>query len=62
LWYQAQGQDIVLAEQSGHRLAILSIAGFLIIGWALMLFVNEKKALAMVTHMAVTEADKPKQG
>jgi UMF1 family MFS transporter len=52
LWYQAQGQDIVLAEQSGHRLAILSIAAFLIVGWALMLFVNEKKAREAATLTA----------
>lgn len=44
LWYQSQGQAVGLAEQSGHRLAILSIAAFLIVGWALMLLVNEKKA------------------
>ena len=44
LWYQSQGQAVTLAEQSGHRLAILSIGVFLIVGWALMAFVNEKKA------------------
>ena len=44
LWYQSQGQEIVLAEQSGHRLALLSIAVFLLAGWLLMAFVNEKKA------------------
>ncbi|OIO91174.1 MAG: hypothetical protein AUK03_11775 [Anaerolineae bacterium CG2_30_64_16] len=44
LWYQAQGQATTVAEQSGHRLAILSIAAFLIVGWALMGFVNEKRA------------------
>ena len=25
LWYEAQGQAVALAEQSGHRLAVLSI-------------------------------------
>jgi UMF1 family MFS transporter len=49
LWYQSQGQTIELAEQSGHRLAILSIAAFLIVGWALMSLVNEKKAREMAT-------------
>ena len=44
LWYQAQGQAALLAEQAGHRLAILSIAAFLIVGWILMAFVDEKKA------------------
>ncbi|HMU94308.1 MAG TPA: MFS transporter [Anaerolineales bacterium] len=55
LWYQAQGQDLALAEQSGHRLAILSIAAFLIAGWALMLMVNEKKALETVGQMTVED-------
>ncbi len=49
LWYEAQGQSLVLAEQSGHRLATLSIAAFLILGWALMSFVNEKKAREAAT-------------
>jgi UMF1 family MFS transporter len=49
LWYQSQGQNITLAEQSGHRLAVLSIAVFLIVGWALMLWVNEKKAREAAT-------------
>jgi UMF1 family MFS transporter len=44
LWYQSKGQAIELAEKSGHRLAVLSIAVFLILGWALMSIVNEKKA------------------
>lgn len=44
LWYQSQGQVVELAEKSGHRLAVLSIAAFLIVGWALMALVNEKKA------------------
>lgn len=49
LWYQSQGQAVELAEQSGHRLAILSIAAFLVVGWALMALVNEKKAREMAT-------------
>jgi len=44
IWYQSQGQTVELAEQSGHRLAVFSIAAFLILGWALMSLVNEKKA------------------
>lgn len=44
LWYQSQGQTAILAEQSGHRLAVLSIAAFLAVGWILMIFVNENKA------------------
>lgn len=44
LQFQLRGQDALLAEQSGHRLALLSIDAFLLTGWALMTFVNEKKA------------------
>ena len=46
LWYQSQGQDITLAEQSGQRVAILSIGAFIVAGLILLLFVNEKKARA----------------
>jgi UMF1 family MFS transporter len=46
LWYEAHGQATVLAEQSGQRLAILSIAVFLAVGLVLLTFVNEKKARA----------------
>ncbi len=44
LWFQAQGQSVALAEQAGHRVAILSIAAFLLAGLALLWFVNEAKA------------------
>ncbi len=44
LWYEARGQQVTLAEQSGLRLAILSIAAFIFAGLILLLFVNEKKA------------------
>ncbi len=44
LYYAAQGQSVVLAEQSGQRIAILSIAAFLLVGLGLLLFVNEEKA------------------
>ena len=46
LWYQASGQDAVLAEQSGQRVAILSIVVFLVIGLALLALVDERKARA----------------
>jgi UMF1 family MFS transporter len=48
LWYQAHGQAVELAERSGQRLAILSIAVFMIVGLAFLLGVNEKKARAAV--------------
>jgi len=44
LYYAAQGQSVALAEQSGQRIAILSIAIFLLVGLGLLLFVEEKKA------------------
>ncbi len=50
LRFAAQGQSTALAEQSGHRLALLSIAAFLIAGWALLLFVNENKAREMAQN------------
>ena len=46
LYYMAQGQTSQLAEQSGHRIAILSIAAFLLLGLIVLLFVNEDKARA----------------
>ena len=44
LWFQAQGESVTAAEQSGQRLAILSIVVFLVIGLILLTFVNEGKA------------------
>ena len=43
-FYLNQGQATELAEQSGHRIAALSIAAFLIVGLILLQFVDEKKA------------------
>ena len=45
LWYQARGQAVKLAEQSGQRMAILSIAVFLVLGIIALLFVNEKRGI-----------------
>ena len=44
LSFQAQGQSAITAEQSGQRLAILSIAVFIFAGLLLLLWVNEKRA------------------
>jgi UMF1 family MFS transporter len=44
LWYQAQGQSALLAEQSGQRMAILSIAAFFILGLIFLTFVDEDAA------------------
>jgi len=46
LWYQAHGQAMGLAEQSGQRLAVISIAAFLLVGLLLLLSVNEAKGRA----------------
>jgi len=43
LWYQSQGQTADMAEQSGQRVAILSIAVFILVGLILLAFVNEKR-------------------
>jgi UMF1 family MFS transporter len=45
-WYGAQGYAELLAKQSGHRLALFSIAAFLLIGLVALLFVNEAKGRA----------------
>ncbi|MEW5987474.1 MAG: MFS transporter [Chloroflexota bacterium] len=49
---QAQGQAALAAEQAGQRLAILTIAGFLLVGLVLLTFVSEAraKAAAMVAR------------
>lgn len=46
LWYQARGQGALLAEQSGQRVAVLSIGVFLLVGLVLLMLVNEKRARA----------------
>lgn len=44
LRFQAQGRDVVLAEQMGQRVAILTIGAFLLIGLVILLFVDEQRA------------------
>jgi len=44
LWFQTRGQATRLAEQSGQRLAILSITVFLLTGLTLLLLVNGEEA------------------
>jgi UMF1 family MFS transporter len=55
LWYQAQGQASVVAEQSGQRLAILSILVFLVVGLIALAFVDERKARALAVGTAQNE-------
>jgi len=44
--YEARGQAAALAEQSGQRLAILSIVAFLVVGLIVLLFANEQRGVA----------------
>ncbi len=44
LWYQRRGVDLLLAEQQGQRVAILTIALFLLVGLGVLLTVNERAA------------------
>jgi UMF1 family MFS transporter len=44
--YLGMGMGENLAEQGGHRVATLSIAAFLFVGLLLLLWVDEKKAVA----------------
>lgn len=46
LWFGARGQRAALAEQSGQRLALLSIIAFLLVGLILLLLVNEARGRA----------------
>ena len=52
IWYEARGQTVTVAEQSGLRLALLLIATFIAVGTLLLLFVNEKKAIAAASQEA----------
>jgi UMF1 family MFS transporter len=45
----AQGQAEQLAKQSGHRLALFTIAAFLVVGLLLLLWVNEARGRAAAT-------------
>ncbi|MFH1086710.1 MAG: MFS transporter, partial [Chloroflexota bacterium] len=45
LVYEGRGLAALAAEQAGQRVAILSIAAFLLVGMLLLLLVNEKRAL-----------------
>jgi UMF1 family MFS transporter len=42
IWYMNAGRGAEIAEQLGQRIAILSIAAFLLVGLILLQFVNEK--------------------
>ena len=42
VWYQNRGLVELAAEQAGQRIAVLSIAAFLLVGGLLLLLVNER--------------------
>jgi UMF1 family MFS transporter len=42
--YAESGQGALLAEQSGHRIALFTIVAFLVVGLVLLLLVNERRA------------------
>ena len=44
IWFENRGMGQLLAEQSGQKVAISSIAIFLLVGLAILLSVNERKA------------------
>jgi len=51
-WYMDHGMSPVLADQGGHRLAILTIALFLVAGLALLWMMNEARARAKIRSLA----------
>jgi UMF1 family MFS transporter len=55
--YELQGQLAELAEQSGHRVALFSIAAFLLAGLVLLLWVNEKKGRAAALEASQSTLD-----
>ena len=55
LWLQAQGRAAVLAEQTGQRIAVLSIAAFLVLGTILLLRVNERAGRAVAQEKVEME-------
>ncbi len=52
--YQARGVALALAEQTGHRVAIWSIAVFLFAGYGLLRFVNEEEGRKVALQGMVT--------
>jgi UMF1 family MFS transporter len=57
LFFESQGLDVLLAEQSGQRAGIFSIAIFLIVGLLLLVSVNEKRARKVAIEHAAAAAD-----
>jgi UMF1 family MFS transporter len=55
LWYQARNLVDTVAEQQGHRAAILSIGAFLLVGALLLLLVHERAARQPVNTPTATD-------
>jgi len=53
LWYEAQGLSTLVAEQSGQRIALLSIIAFLLVGMVLLLSVNEREGVIAASAEAI---------
>ena len=53
LWYEAQGISTLAAEQSGQRIALLSIVAFLLVGMVLLLTVNEREGVVAASAEAI---------
>ncbi len=53
LWFERRGMLKLIAEQSGQRVAIGSIAIFLLVGLGILITVNEKKARATATGKVI---------
>jgi len=54
-YFEQQGMDIILAEQYGQRAGIITIALFLVVGLAILLFVNEKRARQAALEQVSTD-------
>ena len=57
LYFEGQGMDALLAEQTGQRAGLFSIALFLIVGLLLRVSVNEKRARKVAIEHAAAAAD-----
>ena len=56
LWYAGRGQATLAAEQSGQRLALITIGLFLLIGLLLLSLVNEDKGRATAAQASTQSA------
>jgi MFS transporter, UMF1 family len=57
LYFEGQGMSTLLAEQTGQRAGLFSIALFLIVGLLLLISVNEKHARKVAIEHAAAAAD-----